>query len=848
MDILVACYGNDASDGVQDSPTNNTSRSEDVDTADPSSKPADDERAKSRSLSSHGEKRKHRSRSRKQKRKHSDRESRSSKKREHRHSRSRSRSHKRHRASRSKSRDRSRETRRRRSRSRSRRRSKSKSRKRSSGRDRYRYSPSSRYSSRRRSSSHSRSRNNTFERERSEGLAASGAEDISNNAPSPKSRFEENGAEPEKANNVNNNNIDHNLPPESADTSVNESLNSSVVDNESSAEAARRRRKSRWSKEGEKAFVPGMPTALPMNLTEEQQKLYLLQLQIEDITRKLRTGDLGIPANPEERSPSPEPIYDSFGKRLNTREVRTRQNLENERHRLIIKMQEMNPLYKPPSDYKPPLNRLSEKVYIPQDEHPELNFVGLLIGPRGNTLKQLERDTNTRIIIRGKGSVKEGKIGKREGPMPGEDEPLHAYITASEAESLQSAVERITNIIQQALEVPESQNELRKLQLRELALLNGTLRGDELALATYKCSNCGASTHKSWECPDRPNVTANIFCAFCGGAGHIARDCKNPQNSASAGAVLDEEYSALLAELGHDAGKGAGGLDALKPVVRINLAKPRLNVPSATAPFYAPQQLVPGMQWAPWMAPPASATGEATTLPAYPGVTTVAPDGSPFVLPPYPGIPAYAPDGTPVFVPPMYAPATDDTTAGIPLPYAPPPGETKVADPSAFSAVPSGEAQVPAGGAATPQNGVAPEGDYAAAYSYTQQQYAPLEGNQQQQSGTVVPGNVEGAVAAPPPPPPPPAAAAMQTMGAAPPYVAMPPPPQFVGMHPYFAGYNIPTPVPPPPPPPPPMQNEEQMPAPPPPPPPPPPPASGADYFAELLSAVPPPPPPPAAV
>ncbi|KHJ41481.1 KH domain protein [Trichuris suis] len=436
---------------------------------------------------------------------------------------------------------------------------------------------------------------------------------------------------------------------------------------------------------------------------------------------------------------------------------------------------------------------MSEKVYIPQDEHPELNFVGLLIGPRGNTLKQLERDTNTRIIIRGKGSVKEGKIGKREGPMPGEDEPLHAYITASDAESLQSAVERITSIIQQALEVPESQNELRKLQLRELALLNGTLRGDELALATYKCSNCGASTHKSWECPDRPNVTANIFCALCGNAGHIARDCKNPNTPGSAGAVLDEEYSALLAELGHDTGKGIGGLDALKPVVRINLAKPRLNVPTAGAPFYAPQSLTPGVQWTPWMAPPVSATGDGTTMPAYPGVTTVAPDGSPLVIPPYPGIPAYAPDGTPVFVPPMYAAAAPDdasaqATAGIPLPYAPPPGEAKVPDQSSFAAASSGEAQMPsaaATGAMATQNAVTAEGEYAAVYSYAQQSYNTTDVEKQQYGATIAAGSVvEGGVAAaaPPPPPPPPTV----------PYSAMPP--QFIGMHPYFSGYGVPTP------------------------------------------------------
>lgn len=76
------------------------------------------------------------------------------------------------------------------------------------------------------------------------------------------------------------------------------------------------------------------------------------QLRIEEITRSLRTGDLGIPTNPENRSPSPEPIYDSNGKRLNTREVRARTKLEGERHKLILEMLKCNPEYKPPADYK----------------------------------------------------------------------------------------------------------------------------------------------------------------------------------------------------------------------------------------------------------------------------------------------------------------------------------------------------------------------------------------------------------------------------------------------------------------------------------------------------------------
>jgi splicing factor 1 len=71
--------------------------------------------------------------------------------------------------------------------------------------------------------------------------------------------------------------------------------------------------------------------------------------------------------------------------------------------------------------------RVSDKVLIPQDSHPEINFIGLIIGPRGNTLKSLEKETGAKIIIRGKGSVKEGKVATRNGqPLPGEDEPLHA--------------------------------------------------------------------------------------------------------------------------------------------------------------------------------------------------------------------------------------------------------------------------------------------------------------------------------------------------------------------------------------------------------------------------------------
>lgn len=46
------------------------------------------------------------------------------------------------------------------------------------------------------------------------------------------------------------------------------------------AEARERRRKSRWSTT--KQFVPGMPTILPSNLTDEERKGYLRMLIVRN--------------------------------------------------------------------------------------------------------------------------------------------------------------------------------------------------------------------------------------------------------------------------------------------------------------------------------------------------------------------------------------------------------------------------------------------------------------------------------------------------------------------------------------------------------------------------------------
>ncbi len=50
------------------------------------------------------------------------------------------------------------------------------------------------------------------------------------------------------------------------------------------------------------------------------------------------------------------------------------------------------------TDYRP--EKKWAKIPIPQGQFPGYNFIGLIIGPRGNTQKRMQSETNTKIAIR----------------------------------------------------------------------------------------------------------------------------------------------------------------------------------------------------------------------------------------------------------------------------------------------------------------------------------------------------------------------------------------------------------------------------------------------------------------
>ncbi|XP_031277362.1 KH domain-containing protein At5g56140-like isoform X2 [Pistacia vera] len=121
------------------------------------------------------------------------------------------------------------------------------------------------------------------------------------------------------------------------------------------------------------------------------------------------------------------------------------------------------------------------RVDIPVDQFPSYNFVGRLLGPRGNSLKRVEASTECRVLIRGRGSIKDPAREEMMRGKPGYEhlnEPLHILVEAElPVEIVDARLMQAREILEDLLKpVDETHDFYKKQQLRELAMLNGTLR------------------------------------------------------------------------------------------------------------------------------------------------------------------------------------------------------------------------------------------------------------------------------------------------------------------------------------------------------------------------------------
>jgi splicing factor 1 len=212
-------------------------------------------------------------------------------------------------------------------------------------------------------------------------------------------------------------------------------------------------------------------------MTSEQLEAYVTVFRVNEITEQLRAKDL-VPSD-RPRSPSPEPEYDGTGRRTNTREQRYRKRLEEERRQLVDIALRTIPAYVPPYDHRRLSTKISEKVYLPVTDFPGVSFIGQILGPRGSSLKAMNAQSGANVVIRGRGSVKEGKGRARQSATDYDTEPLHCLITADSQRKLNVAKKLIQDVIDTATCTPDYENNRKQKQLQDLAIMNGTFRDDE---------------------------------------------------------------------------------------------------------------------------------------------------------------------------------------------------------------------------------------------------------------------------------------------------------------------------------------------------------------------------------
>nr|XP_018895640.1 PREDICTED: KH domain-containing, RNA-binding, signal transduction-associated protein 2-like isoform X1 [Bemisia tabaci] len=117
--------------------------------------------------------------------------------------------------------------------------------------------------------------------------------------------------------------------------------------------------------------------------------------------------------------------------------------------------------------------RVAVKVLVPVKEHPRFNFVGKLLGPKGNSLKRLQEETMCKMAILGRGSMrdkaKEEELRQALDPKYAHlADELHVEIVALAAPA--EAHARIAFALAELSKylVPDLNDEIHQEQMREI--------------------------------------------------------------------------------------------------------------------------------------------------------------------------------------------------------------------------------------------------------------------------------------------------------------------------------------------------------------------------------------------
>jgi hypothetical protein len=288
-------------------------------------------------------------------------------------------------------------------------------------------------------------------------------------------------------------------------------------------ECSGKKKRSRWGTEEPKISMPGVANESECSGEKRSRSTYFevqeLSRKLDNINTRLQTGIFIVESGDGKRFSPLVPEYNASGSIINEGEIRARKfkirkRLIEEKQMILASLIEKNQIlssdipciwpnnqshlfpskatntaFRQPADSKPV--KQHKKIYMPVKEYPGYNFIGLIIGPSGNTQKRMEQETGAKILIRGRGSRKDGKQD------PSDNDDLHVVVEADDESSLEEACRMVEKLL---VPVEDGSNEHKRAQLRELAEINGTLK-------SYSgCNLCGHLGHKQVACPKKVSL------------------------------------------------------------------------------------------------------------------------------------------------------------------------------------------------------------------------------------------------------------------------------------------------------------------------------------------------------
>ncbi|EDV36559.1 uncharacterized protein Dana_GF13021, isoform A [Drosophila ananassae] len=117
--------------------------------------------------------------------------------------------------------------------------------------------------------------------------------------------------------------------------------------------------------------------------------------------------------------------------------------------------------------------RVAQKVLFPIKEYPKFNFVGKILGPKGNTLRQLQEETMCKMVVMGRNSMRDH--GKEE-ELRSAGNPKYAHLSRdlhveiSTVAPPAEAYHRISYALGEIRKfmIPDANDDIRLEQLREM--------------------------------------------------------------------------------------------------------------------------------------------------------------------------------------------------------------------------------------------------------------------------------------------------------------------------------------------------------------------------------------------